>query len=555
MNSLCTVSFHRFTVCREPWNVRSLSYVLKIMDQTSFSSHLSFYMPSCDLCSTQTLKFSPELMKIFYIARVVFSEASQHRIKTQAAPLFNRERVFAGGRDQDNESLEPQQPARMDNNIALAQIRSVSDITHLLPREHIIYPDNIFYKKVANRELIKIDYEGGAAAVASVDDFLNEQEVELRRSQKVYLLFDNSTSMNGENFKKLLVSKAIAIEYLRRAAPEEPQLYFRSFHSEVSDLVKASTCAGIETLVGHITRLGTGGGQITNIGEAIVQAIADIRADVELRQAEILVMTDGFGPVPDDLLEQLGSIKLHILLIPDLDIEKILQLYPDRKAWKKGGHDGTRPMPPFWQYYGDKAPPAVLYGDDLFKDQVRSSDTAAKSVKELKMLEILQGLNQIYALQEVCENFIFVVITSILEDPFPFTASELEAIRSEAQRLNELAIDQLSNDEKMKALQQVNFLIQFLEVARNNTQEGGLKKGIRAVEKILRVVQARILDDPWIRSVIKVDDISIDFQFDMAAQRKKDDSEGMLAAFIALVKILRDKVRYFFGQLRNDYRI
>jgi hypothetical protein len=104
-------------------------------------------------------------------------------------------------------------------------------------------------------------------------------------------------------------------------------------------------------------------------------------------------------------------------------------------------------------------------------------------------------------------------------------------------------------------LQQVNFLIQFLEVARNNTQEGGLKKGIRAVEKILRVVQARILDDPWIKSVIKVDDISIDFQFDMAAQRNKDDSEGMLAAFIALVKILRDKLRYFFGQLRNDYRI
>ena len=136
------------------------------MDQTPFSSQLSFYMPTCDMCSTQTLKFSPELMKIFYIARVIFSEASQHRIKTQASPLFNRETVFAGGQDQDNDSLQPQHSSRMDNNIALAHISSVSDITHLLPREHIIYPDNIFYKKVANRELIKIDYEGGAAAVA-----------------------------------------------------------------------------------------------------------------------------------------------------------------------------------------------------------------------------------------------------------------------------------------------------------------------------------------------------------------------------------------------------
>ena len=512
-------------------------------------------MPSCDLCSTQALKFSPELMKIFYIARVIFSETSRHRIKTQAAPLFNRETVFAGGRDQDDDSMQPQHPARMDNTIALAHINSVSDIAHLLPREHIIYPDNIFYKKVANRELIKIDYEGGAAAVSSVDAFLNEQEVELRRSQKVYLLFDNSTSMNGENFKKLLVSKAIAIEYLRRAAPEEPQLYFRSFHSEVSDLVKASTYGEIETLVGHITRLGTGGGQITNIGEAIVQAIADIRADVELRQAEIMVMTDGFGPIPADLREQLGSIKLHIILIPDLDIEKILQLYPDRTAWKKGGHDGMRPMPPFWSYYSSKAPPAMIDSDELLREGVRSSATAAKSVKELKGLEILQGLNQIYALQGVCENFIFVVITSILEDSFPFNEAELEAARAEALRLNELSVEQLSNDEKMKALQQVNFLIQFLEVARNNTQEGGLKKGIRDVERILRAVQARILDDPWIKSVLKVDDVSIDFKFDMAAESKGDGAEGLLAAFVALMKMLRDKLRYFYGQLRNDYRI
>jgi len=530
-------------------------YAEKIMEQTSFSSHLSFYLPSCDLSSTQALKFSPEMMKIFYIARVIFSETSTHRIRTQAAPLFNRETVFAAERDQEHDSMQPQQPAHMDNSIALAQISSVSDIAHLLPREHIIYPDNIFYKKVANRELIKIDYEGGAATVSSVDDFLSDQEVELRRSQKVYLLFDNSTSMNGENFKKLMVAKAIAIEYLRRASAEEPQLYFRSFHSEISDMVKASTHAEIETLIAHIIQLGTGGGQITNIGEAVTQAIDDIRSDVELRHAEILVMTDGFGPVPEDLLEQLGSIKLHIMLIPDLDIEKILQLYPDRESWKKGGHDGMRPMPPFWQYYSTKAPPATINNDELLKEEVRSFETAAKSVKELKMHEILQGLNQIYTLQEVCENFIFVVITAILDDPFPFSGAELEHIRIEAQQLSELTIEQLSNDEKWKALQQVNFLIQFLEVARNNTQDGSLRKGIKDVERILRVVQARILDDPWIKSVVKFDDISIDFKFDMAAKRNTDEKVGLLEAFITFVKILRDKLRYFYRQLRNDYSL
>lgn len=525
------------------------------MEQSSFSSHLSFYLPSCDLNRTQTLKFSPEMMKIFYIARVIFSETSTHRIKTQAAPLFNRETVFAADHDREHDNLRPQRPAHMDNSIALAPISSLSDIAHLLPREHIIYPDTIFYKKVANRELIKIDYEGGAATVSSVDDFLSDKDVELRRSQKVYLLFDNSTSMNGENFKKLMVAKAIAIEYLRRASAEEAQLYFRSFHSQVSDLKKAFTHGEIETLIAHIIGLGTGGGQITNIGDAIMQAVDDIRADAEMRQAEILVMTDGFGPVPKDLLERLGRIKLHVMLIPDLDIEKILQMYPDRKAWQKGGHDGMRPMPPFWQYYSSKAPPATISDDELLKNEVRSAETAAKSVKELKMLEILQGLNQIYTLQEVCEDFIFVVITSILEDRFPFTDTELVLIRAEAQRLNELTIEHLTNDEKWKALQQTNFLIQFLEVARNNTQEGTLRKGIKEVERVLRLVQARILGDPWIQSVITFDDISIDFQFDMAAERTTDEKVGLLEAFITLVKILRDKLRYFYGQLRNDYTI
>jgi len=525
------------------------------MDAAAFQSQLEFYMPPCGVCNMETLRFTPEMLKIFYIARVLFSETSTHRIKEQTAPLLNREKIFISRTVISPIDTDATTPSLMDNFINLTKMTALRDIARLLPREYFLYSDLIFYKKLANRELIKIDYESPSGGVTSVDSFLKHHETELKRSQKVYLLFDNSTSMNGENFKKLIVAKAIAIEYLRRAAAEEPQLYFRSFHSEVSDLVKAATRADIESLVGHIARLGTGGGHITNIGEAIEQAIADIRADVELRQAEILVMTDGFGPVPRDLRERLGSIKLHIILIPDLDIEKILQMYPDRPSWKKGGHDGMRPMPPFWSYYSAKAPPATIENDELLKDGVRSVETAAKSVKELKMLEILQGLNQVYALQEVCENFIFVVITSILEDSFPFTAAELEAARVEARRLHELNIELLSNAGKMKALQQVNFLIRFLEVARNNTQDGGLKKGIREVERILRAVQARILSDPWIKSVLKFDDISIDFKFDMAAERNRDDGAGLWEALASLVKILRDKLRYFYSQLRDEYRI
>ena len=213
----------------------------------------------------------------------------------------------------------------------------MGDVDHLLSREHLIYTEDVFLKKLANRELIRIDYEGNVGGVVSADRFLSPEQVELERSQKIYLLFDNSTSMNGEKFKKLYMAKAVAIEYLRRVSREKPQIYFRTFHSEIGALAKASTQEEIHNLIKGMSELKTGGGRITYIGDAVVQAIEDIKSDPELEQAEILVMTDGFGPIPKDLKEQLGDIKLNVLLIPDLDIEKILQLYPTRRGWEEGG--------------------------------------------------------------------------------------------------------------------------------------------------------------------------------------------------------------------------
>ncbi|MCP4717588.1 MAG: hypothetical protein GY868_20900, partial [Deltaproteobacteria bacterium] len=61
------------------------------MDSSALQQHLDFYLSPCGVCSTENLRFTPEMLKIFYIARVIFSETSSHRIKSQSAPLFNRE--------------------------------------------------------------------------------------------------------------------------------------------------------------------------------------------------------------------------------------------------------------------------------------------------------------------------------------------------------------------------------------------------------------------------------------------------------------------------------
>jgi len=505
------------------------------MDPMAFQKHLDFYMPPCGVCNTQALHFPPELLKIFYIARVIFSETSTHRIKSLTSPLFNREQVFTSRASQSAEDSPVHKKALMDNFINLGKITALHDMVRLLPREHVIYADNIFYKKLANRELIKIDYEGYAEGTTSVDSFLQQQETELKRSQKIYLLFDNSTSMNGERFKKLFVAKAIAIEYLRSVAAERPQLYFRTFHSEVSSLVKAGTQESIHGLIQHITQLKTGGGRITNIGDAVVQAIEDINSDPEMQEAEILVMTDGFGPIPKDLLQQLGPIKLHVMLIPDLDIEKILTLYPNRKAWEEGGTDGSRPMPEFWKYYSHDPPPRFLHGDDMYQNTYRSYKTASKSVKDQKALEILQGLNQIYTLQDICENFIFVVITSILADTFSFTLQDLEAIESHINQLKSKTPAEMTNDEKLQFLQNINFLMQLLTIAKSNTKDKPVREKIKQLMHELEALQMRILEDPWIRTILKVDSIKINIKFDMAGA-SKDNKLSIFEAIGFLIK-------------------
>jgi len=523
------------------------------MDAASFHSQLDFYMPDCDVCNTQTLSFPPDLLKIFYIARVIFSESSTHRIKTQSAPLFSREIIFSSGTGKTDSEAVQHTKAKMENHVNLDRITSIGDIAHLLPREHMIYDENIFYKKLANRELIKIDYEAPTGAVTSVDNFLKRDETLLKRSQKVYLLFDNSTSMNGEKFKKLFASKAIAVEYLRRVSREMPEIYFRSFHSDIGELVKASTREEIQNLIQHITDLKTGGGRITNIGKAIEQAIEDINSDPELKEAEILIMTDGFGPMPKDINQRLGAIKLHVILIPDLDIEKILNLYPDRPSWETGGPDGSRPMPSFWRYYTTKPPPMILDGDELYQDKALSYKTASKSVKDLKVLEILQGLHQIYTLQEVCENFIFVVITSLLGDTFTFSLKDLEPVEASINELMNKPLAGMNNDEKLSFLQTVNFMVQFLTIAKSNTKDKAVKKKIKALMKQLEALQARILADPWIRSMLKVDKIKFDVKFDMAAA-KKNDEMPLFSAFAFLVRFVWEKISQSLKLIIKDYR-
>lgn len=484
------------------------------MPQEPLLSHLKFYIPLSGAIDRYRLRFPPELVNIFYIARVIFSDQTTLKIKDQVSPLFSRSRVFSSSEQQAAEKSTRQHQQPLDNSLGIGKMSLMSDISRLIPREHTIYTENIFYKKLLNRELIKIIYQGHREEALSVDKFVGREEAELNRSQKVYFLFDNSTSMNGEGFNKIFAAKAIAIEYLRKVSTESPQIYFRSFHSEVGELIQARTADEMFKLIEHIAQLQTGGGHITNIGDAIQQALEDIKRDPDLREAEILVITDGFGPVAKDLRDHLGNIKLHVVLIPDLDIAKILELYPDRTAWEKGGPQGTRPMPPFWRYYSSEPPPMRLDGD-LYESSVRSYNTAGKSVKELKKQELLQGLNQIYTIREHCENFIFVVITALFGETFTCSEDDVAGMEATVEELRHLDIQKLNHNEKLSLLQALNFLGELLLLAYERAEKKHLKVRIRALLQVIKMLKSQILADPWVLSILKVDDSHVELKLSM----------------------------------------
>jgi hypothetical protein len=265
------------------------------------------------------------------------------------------------------------------------------------------------------------------------------------------------------------------------------------------------------------------------------------------------VLTDGFGPVSNDLKARLGSIKLHVILIPDLDIAKILDLYPDRKTWEDGGPQGTRPMPEFWQYYSKEPPPLRLEGD-LYENTVRSYETAGKSVKELKRQEILQGLNQIYTIREHCENFIFVVITALFGETFKCYEEDINSMAAAIEELKQLSIEQLTHNEKLSLLQTLNFMSELLLLALERAAKKTMKSRIRELLKMVGILKAQLLADPWLLSTIKVADDPVDIKLTTTMSSFfKDLPLGKALAMLIkfLWQTFRESAQRFFAPLRK----
>ncbi|MFH0926543.1 MAG: vWA domain-containing protein [bacterium] len=433
-----------------------------------------------------------DLIKIFYIARVLFREDSSHPVYKKLSPLFNKKKDTSPEKSIEKIILESSPEVKaIDDCFRLNKITSLNQISTILPREFLTNSDLIFCKKLLNRELFCMCFESPQEKVMAVDDLM-KGDSKAFSAQKIYILFDNSSSMAGDKMQKYFIAKTILLEYLRKVSVEEPHVYFRSFNAEPGDLFKACDRFELKNLIKNIINLELDISSVTNIGKAILQAIHDIKSDLRLVRAEILIITDGLSHIPEDIKELLGFIRLNVILIPTLSLEEVLGSYPTRPSW--------------WNNKGIWESINLAKMDD--KDRKRNKE---------RIRELWDELDQVYKLHEVADFFITVPSESFTS--LSFSEEELRCINEARLKIEGQLRTEISGHERFIIYKRIDFMMRYLffilkkklppelhrKVLDEYKEHKNLKKDLMKDKKIIALLNIKLSAKNYKFSVTRED--------------------------------------------------
>jgi len=196
-------------------------------------------------------------------------------------------------------------------------IRSVTEIQHIYAHQFLL-PEAVFLQRLAERSLWlprpraprNFRYQTDSDRFAPDD-----------RKQKVYILFDTSSSMRQHY--RIHLAKSIAYLFLKQNQRELGTIFFRTFDLTVGPLRTARNVPTFESLISdvmHINAIGNG----TVLQRALSTAIEDIQHESQLSQAQILVITDGVAHIDFDQLKtsmgdnitvntiKIGHARMHV---------------------------------------------------------------------------------------------------------------------------------------------------------------------------------------------------------------------------------------------------
>ncbi len=195
-------------------------------------------------------------------------------------------------------------------------IRSAADIARIYSHEHLL-PEEVFDRKIADRSLMM-------PVAVPPNNFRYQSEANDyapdSRKQQVYLLLDTSSSMIEHN--RIQLAKALCYAFLRANLQELGIVYFRTFDVEIGPLYTADDRHSYSELVHALIGLDSLGNG-TAMEKALKTAVADIRAHDNMRDTEILLITDGAVHLDKNALGELfgDTIRLNAVKIGDESIE------------------------------------------------------------------------------------------------------------------------------------------------------------------------------------------------------------------------------------------
>jgi Mg-chelatase subunit ChlD len=242
----------------------------------------------------------PAFYQVFHLARVIFSwgrvleAGSRGALQAVAGPGGDRVQqeaprgLASGVPVLGGYTVNPRvRRIRSFDEIGLVDASTLA--THDLDR---------LVREAEERELwVRVPERAGverlAEEIASVrdggsQDALNDSE------QKLYLLVDKSVSMRTAH--RHVYAKALALYFLREKLRHgrNPMLFYRGFAAEITPLIRATRKRDIPQVVRELL-LADPDSKGTDLQAALLTAIRDINTASLMRDAQILVITDGLG--------------------------------------------------------------------------------------------------------------------------------------------------------------------------------------------------------------------------------------------------------------------
>jgi hypothetical protein len=425
-------------------------------------------------------KLPPDFTAIFEIARVLEDETSE--LSRTLREVMKLPTPAAVGRKDAVQDFHRYTPA--GDRYAADLITSYHDVARVYPNQFLL-PEEIFLQRLALRELwMPVAKSGVILPVNDTDqDFAFDS-----RKQKVYVLFDTSSSMQSHH--RIHLAKAILYYFLHQNKSDLGHISLRTFDDTIGDLHTAVDAESYDALMRYVLRIAHLG-EGTLLQKAIIQALDDIQGMEHLSGAEILIITDGAVSIDEDSIRSkmdeqivINTIKighaqafatdeqLHDLIVRGKIKDKVLIDLEERE------HDIQQSLRATQAHGRQQALDHALHG-------VRSQMAARRQELGRDLLAYGHELDRLSA--------VFVTIDDFNEtDRFradPETISDLEEL---AKRLEEEASEFLT-PEITKKLAVLHDHIQFLQ--KYETDES-LKARLRAIDDHLRKLLAEYLGAP-----------------------------------------------------------